>query len=169
MVPHPAACAYNTSVMFCAGRATTRFGVAVPFLLILVTSAGAQQPPVAGLVKTLAGTVLIVHEGQQMPAAIGRPLTQGDTVRTGADGRIGITLKDGTRLALGSNTELRIDTFAFSPEEGRLGLALKLLRGVAEYISGRIAQLAPGTVKIETPASVIGVRGTHLLIGVEQP
>jgi hypothetical protein len=50
-----------------------------------------------------------------------------------------------------------------------VGLGLRLLRGVATYISGRIAQLAPGAVKIETPTAVLGIRGTHLLIGVDQP
>jgi hypothetical protein len=50
-----------------------------------------------------------------------------------------------------------------------MALVLRLLRGAAAYVSGRIAQLAPGAVKIETPTSVIGIRGTHLLIGVGQP
>ncbi len=160
---------YNTSVMSCSGRAAVRFGFAVVFVLTLMSSARAQQAPVAGLVKTLTGTAVILHGGQQVPAAIGKPLAQGDTVKTGPNGRIGITLKDGTRLSLGANTEMRLDTFAFSPAEGRLGLALRLLRGGAAYVSGRIAELAPGSIKIETPTSVIGVRGTHLLIGVEQP
>jgi hypothetical protein len=156
--------------MSCAGRAAAQFGFAVVSVLTLALSAGAQQPPpVVGLVKTLTGGAIIVHAGGQMPAAVGASLIQGDTIKTGAGGRVGVTLKDGTRLSLGANTELRIDTFAFSPAEGRVGLALKLLRGVAAYISGRIAELAPGTVKIETPTSVIGIRGTHLLIGVEQP
>ncbi len=160
---------YNSGVMSCSGRAAVRFGFAVVFVMTLAAAATAQQPNVAGLVKTLTGSAVITHAGTQVPAAVGRPLAEGDTVKTGPDGRLGITLKDGTRLSLGANTELRIDSFAFSPEQGRLALAVKLLRGVAAYISGRIAELAPGTVKIETPTSVIGVRGTHLLIGVEQP
>lgn len=94
---------------------------------------------------------------------------QGDTLRTAADGRLGLTLKDGTRLSLGGGTELRLDTFDYAPAEGRLGLVLRLVRGVTAYISGHIAQLAPGAVKIETPTSVIGIRGTHLLIGADEP
>jgi hypothetical protein len=155
--------------MFWPGRAAVRIGFAVVMVLALVVSAGAQPVPVAGVIKTLKGTALVLRDGQQTPAAIGRSLAQGDTIRTGPDGRIGITLKDGTRLSLGASTELRIDTFAFSPAEGRLGIGLRLLRGIVAYVSGRIAELAPGTVKIETPTSVIGVRGTHLLIGVDQP
>ena len=156
--------------MFSPGRSSARFAVAAVGLLALFAArASAQQAPAAGLVKTLSGSAFIERAGQQAPAAIGNPILQGDTVKTGADGRLGITLKDGTRVSLGASTELRIDTFAYAPAEGRMGLALKLFRGVLAYVSGRIAQLAPGTVKIETPRSVIGVRGTHLVIGVEQP
>jgi len=37
---------------------------------------------------------------------------------------------------------------------------------VAGYISGRIAKLAPNAVKLETPAAIVGVRGTSLAIRV---
>jgi len=152
-----------------SSRTSAGFGFALMFIAVAVTAEAQQAPPVVGLVKTLTGSAVVVRSGKQQPAAIGLPLNQGDTVKTGALGRLGITLKDGTRLSLGANTEMRIDQFAFAPAQGRLGLALNLLRGVAAYVSGRIAQLAPGTVKIETPTSVIGVRGTHLLIRAEQP
>lgn len=150
------------------GSAVHRTAIAC-FLTLLVSSALAQASPSAGVVKTLAGTVTIVRGGQQVPAALGLQLAEGDTLRTGADGRLGVTLKDGTRLSLGGNTEVRLDAFTYAPAQGQLALGLKLLRGVMAYVSGRIAQLAPGAVKVETPTSVIGIRGTHLLIGVDQP
>jgi hypothetical protein len=152
------------------GHQPVRFVLAVTCLALLVApTLGAQQPPAAGVVKNVTGTATIVRAGRERPAAPGQPIAEGDTDRTAAGGRLGITLKDGTRLSLGGNTEVRLDTFAYSPAQGRLGLVLKLLRGVTGYISGRIARLAPGAVKIETPTSVIGVRGTSLLIRVEQP
>lgn len=138
-------------------------------LALIASPSEAQPPPAAGVVKKLTGTVVLVRSGQELPVTLGQPVAEGDTVRTRADGRLGITMKDGTRLALGGNTELRIDTFTYAPAQGRLGIGLKVLRGVTEYISGRIAQLAPGAVKVETPTSVIGIRGTRLLIGVDQP
>jgi hypothetical protein len=156
--------------MFRPGHPEARLAIAAACVVLLLASPSQAQPPsAAGVVKTLTGTAVLVRSGQELPVKPGQPIAVGDTVRTGADGRVGITLKDGTRLALGGNTELRLDTFAFAPAQGRLGIALRLLRGVTEYISGRIAQLAPGAVKVETPTSVIGIRGTRLLIGVEQP
>lgn len=148
----------------------TALASVVGFVVVLGAAPTAAQPAgAAGIVKQLSGTAVVVRSGQERSLAPGQSLSEGDTVRTGADGRIGITLKDGTRLSLGANTEVRLDSFAFAPADGRLRMALKILRGVTEYISGRVAKLAPGAVRIETPTSVIGVRGTRLLIEVGQP
>jgi hypothetical protein len=154
--------------MFRAGSAV-RFAISIASLLALTLPTHAQTPSPAGVVKTVAGKASILHAAQERPAAPGEQIIEGDTLRTGADGRLGVTLKDGTRLSLGANTELRIDAFTYAPAQGRLAIALKVARGVVAYVSGRIAQLAPGAVKIETPTSVIGIRGTHVLIGVDQP
>ena len=79
----------------------------------------------------------------------------------------GITLKDDTRVSLGPNSEIDLSEFKFSPAEGELGLVMKLLRGVAAFVTGRIGQLRPDAVRIETPATIIGVRGTHFVIQAE--
>jgi hypothetical protein len=137
--------------------------------MLLGPVVAAQPPAPAGIVKHVAGAAAAIRSGQEFPLTPGQPVLEGDVVRTGADGRLGITLKDGTRLSLGATSEVRIDRFAYAPGEGRLALALKVARGVAEYISGRIARLSPGAVKIETPTSIIGIRGTRVLIEVERP
>src|SRR4030095_11560118 len=91
---------------------------------------------------------------------------EADTLRTGDDGKIGITLKDDTRLSLGPNSEVRLDRFAFAPAEGRLGFVLKVVKGVAAYFSGQIAKIAPDAVRLETPSAIVGVRGTTVGIRV---
>jgi hypothetical protein len=131
--------------------------------------AGQAAPAAAAFVKTVAGSALIVRSGQELPIKPGAAVLVGDTIRTAADGRVGVTFKDGTRLALGGNTELRVDTFTYAPARKELAMVVKLLRGVVEYVSGHMAKLAPGAVKVETPTSVIGIRGTRMLIGVDQP
>ena len=50
----------------------------------------------------------------------------------------------------------------FAPADGRMGLVLKVVRGVMAYVSGRIAKLSPDSIRLETPAAVVGVRGTTL-------
>jgi hypothetical protein len=126
------------------------------------------EPAAAGRVKVASGAAVIVRGGTTLPATVGAYVLESDSLRTGPDGRIGLTLKDDTRVSLGPDSEVRVDSFRYAPGEGRLALALQFVRGVAGYISGRIAKLAPNAVKLETPAAIVGVRGTSLAIRVSQ-
>jgi hypothetical protein len=126
----------------------------------------AQDRPVAGRIKVSTGSAFIVREGAQVPAQLGQVVFESDGLRTGADGKIGVTLNDDTRLSLGPNSELKLEQFKFAPADSAFGLALKFVKGAATYVSGRIAKLAPDSIKLETPAAIIGVRGTTLAINV---
>ena len=136
---------------------------------------GLLSPPVgspgepAGYVKIVAGAAIIVRGGTETPAHPGDAVYKNDALRTGADGRFGVTLKDDTRISLGPNSELGLSEFDYSPAEGRLGLIMKLLRGVAAFVTGRIGALRPDAVRIETPTTIVGVRGTHVVIQAEGP
>ena len=44
-----------------------------------------------------------------------------------------------------------------------------MARGVAAYVSGKIAQLAPDAVRLETPVAIVGVRGTRFVAKVQAP
>ena len=90
-------------------------------------------------------------------------------MKTGPDGRLGITLKDDTRVSLGAGSEMRVSRFAYAPAEGRLGLVLSVFGGAVAYGSGRIAKLSPDSIRLETPAAVMGVRGTTLALRVTAP
>jgi hypothetical protein len=43
---------------------------------------------------------------------------------------------------------------------------MSFLRGIAVYVSGQIAKLAPDSVRLETPSAIVGVRGTSLALHV---
>jgi hypothetical protein len=128
------------------------------------------QPPVpAGRVKLVSGRAFVVHEGRPIPAKVGDVVLETDALTTGPDGRIGVTLRDETRISLGPNSEVRLDRFLYSPADGRLAFVLKIVRGLATYASGRIAKLKPDAVRLETPAAIVGVRGTRLAIRAGTP
>jgi hypothetical protein len=140
-------------------------------VLALTATAGsafAQQPQgAAGRIKVSSGSAFIVRGGRQVPAQAGQLVFEADSLKTGADGRLGITLKDDTRISLGPGSEMRVDRFVFAPADGRMGLVLKVVRGVMAYVSGRIAKLSPDSIRLETPAAVVGVRGTTLAFRVQ--
>jgi len=126
----------------------------------------AQQPSPAGRIKVVSGTAFIVRAGQTLPAAVGQAVYESDSLRTGADGRLGITLDDDSRVSLGPGSEVRLDTFRYAPAQGAVSLAMMFLRGIAVYVSGQIAKLAPDSIRLETPAAIVGVRGTTLAVHV---
>jgi hypothetical protein len=144
-----------------------RWGVAiVAALLASVTSLWAQPSSPAGRIKVVSGSAFIIRQGQSMPAQIGQLVFEGDGLRTAADGRIGVTMNDDTRVSVGPGSEIRIDQFLYAPAEGRLGFALAIVRGFVAYVSGRIAKLSPDSIRLETPSATVGVRGTRLAIRV---
>jgi hypothetical protein len=148
--------------------ANSKWSLAVLLLVCsIATPALAQERPAAGRIKVSTGAAFVVRDGAQLPARVGQLVYETDGLRTGGDGKVGVTLNDDTRLSLGPNSELKLDRFTYAPAESSFGLVLKFVRGAATYVSGRIAKLAPDSIRLETPASIIGVRGTTLAIQVQ--
>jgi hypothetical protein len=147
---------------------TARHLVGACVLVLAATPAIAQQPSAAGRVKVASGSAFIMRGDELVPAKIGQVILESDRLRTGPDGSLGITLKDDTRVSLGPSSEVRLETFLYNPAAGRMGLVLKFIRGVTAYVSGRIAKLAPDSIRLETPAAIVGVRGTTLTIRVAE-
>jgi hypothetical protein len=132
-----------------------------------VTPVKAQQPAAAGYVKTVSGSAFIVRQDTTIAAKAGAPIFATDGLRTGPDGAVGVTLKDDTRLSLGPASEVRIDRYVYAPGQGGFGMVLKFLRGAAVYVSGRMAKLAPDSIRLEAPSAIVGVRGTTIAVRVD--
>jgi hypothetical protein len=143
-----------------------RSWVAALLFVLMAEPAFSQQPVDVGRIKVVMGSVFIVRAGALVPAQAGQAVFQADGLRTGADGRVGITLRDDTRLSLGPNSEVRLDRFAYAPAESQVGFVLRIVRGVVAYVSGRIAKLSPDSIRLETPGAIVGVRGTTLAVRV---
>lgn len=139
----------------------------VTLALAAATPAVAQELSPAGRIKVVSGSAYIVRGSETIPARPGDPVFAADGLRTGEGGTIGVTLKDDTRLSLGSNSEVRLDRYVYAPGAGSIGMVLKFVRGVAAYVSGRMAKLAPDAIRLETPAAIVGIRGTTLALQVQ--
>ncbi|RFP19450.1 MULTISPECIES: FecR domain-containing protein [unclassified Duganella] len=137
----------------------------VAAVLAMGGACAAEQP--AGMVKTTKGAASIEHAGKQTPATAGAALMESDRVVTGADGSVGITLRDETLLAVGPNSNVWLEKYAFDPtsHEGVLNATVK--RGTLGVISGKLSKQSPGAVQFRTPTSILGVRGTEFVIDVK--
>jgi len=121
----------------------------------------------AGMIKTAKGNAAIEREGQKTPAKAGAALMASDRVVTGADGSVGITLRDETLLAVGPNSNVWLEKYAFDPtsHEGKLDATVR--KGTLGVISGKLSKQSPGAVQFRTPTSILGVRGTEFVIDVK--
>jgi hypothetical protein len=139
---------------------------AVSALVLGAAPAGAGDQAV-GTVRSVEGTAFIQRGGVDTPARVGLPVGETDVLLTGSDGRLAVILKDDTRLSLGPDSEVRVDRFLYQPIQGHLALVIRMARGVVAYVSGRIARLAPDSVRFETPVAAVGIRGTRFAVRVD--
>jgi hypothetical protein len=123
-------------------------------------------PASVGRIKVAAGAAFVVRAGTSLPATPGLALVETDSLTTGRDGRLGVTLNDDTRLSLGPDSDVRLSRYRYAPADGALALVLNVIRGAAVYVSGQIAKLSPDAVRLETPSAIIGVRGTTIALRV---
>jgi hypothetical protein len=140
----------------------------VLLFLVLLTGVVNASDESAGSLRKKKGDVLIERNGSIVKAEDGTPVYQNDTVKTGADGSVGIIFKDTSRISLGPNSRLDLKKFVFNPAKGQFSMVNKLTKGTASFVSGKMTKLSPESVVLETPTSTIGVRGTTYNIKVNE-
>jgi hypothetical protein len=131
--------------------------------LVAVLAAGEALAQDVGRVKTVKGTVYIERGAAREVALVGASIRQADTLVTGSDGAVGVTLADDTLLSAGPNSVLAIERFVY--DGNRPGsLEAALTKGTLAVVSGRIAKQAPDAMRVKTPAAILGVRGTEFVV-----
>ncbi len=147
-----------------------RMRVVIGALLVGVlvhSSIASAQEDAIGIVKTVKDQAYIIRGDERVRCQIGDAVFQQDALETDETGSLGVTLKDNTRLSLGPQSYLMLNEFVFNPKQEEYSFMTKLLRGTLVYLSGIIAKLSPESVSIETPTATVGIRGTRLVIRVE--
>jgi hypothetical protein len=144
---------------------------AVVALAALAAAAGLSVGPAlaeVGQIKVAMGQVRVERQGQVMPGRAGLLLEPADVVKTGADGSVGITMRDNTRLSAGPNSILALERFEFEPSTSVGRFDAQLQRGTLAVVSGRIAKQLPQAMTVRTPAAVLGVRGTEFVVSADE-
>lgn len=118
----------------------------------------------AGIIKVSNGEVSLQRGGATLAATPGAPVQPADVLVTGEHGRVGVTFRDNSLLSLGPNSRLVIDSFRFDATTHEGGFESTLKQGRLAVVSGKIAKHAPDAMKVRTPASILGVRGTEFVV-----
>lgn len=137
-------------------------------VLFAISPVSALQTAPIGHIQTTLGTASIIRETESIPAKPGAAIYRGDLVRTAKPGAVGIVLTDDTTISLGPNSELSLRDYTFAPKEGKFSLVARMMKGTFVYLSGLIGKLAPDAVQLIIPDATISVRGTKLLIEVQE-
>jgi hypothetical protein len=141
-----------------------RHGFAVVLALALLVPIGVCAADDVGRVKVVKGMVTIQRSGGNLPATVGMNLLEGDVIATGRDGSAGVTFNDDSLLSVGPDSVLAIDRFAFdsTTHAGRFDTSLR--QGTLSAVSGKIAKQSPDAMKVRTPSTILGVRGTEFVV-----
>lgn len=137
-------------------------------VVAVIALAGTNAAADAGRIKVSSGAVHIDRAGQRLQAPVDTAIQASDVIVTGANGSVGLTFSDNTRVSAGPNSVLAIDRYTFDPatHAGKFDATVK--RGTLAVISGRMTKLSPEAMTVRTPSMVMGVRGTEFLVDAGQ-
>lgn len=128
----------------------------------------AAQPALAeiGRVKSSVGVVSIQRAGRPLPVSPGVKLEPGDVLVTGKTGRLGVAFTDNTRFAVGPNSRVALTEYIYDRTRQTGSFLTSVNRGSLGVVSGRIAKSQRDAMRVRTPTSMLGVRGTKFVVEV---
>ena len=140
-----------------------RWLIAVAAAAVAVTS-HAQQ---AGEIKSVRGSVHVERGSERLTATPGMIVQAADRIVTGAFSSVGVTFLDNTMMSAGPSSVLEIERYQFNSttHAGQFDASLK--KGSLAVVSGKMVKQAPGSMRVKTPSSILGVRGTEFLVRVD--
>lgn len=119
-----------------------------------------------GSITELKGAGQVVRE-DVFQAALQFGIESYDNVKT-ANGRVGITFLDDSKVRLTEHSQLIIDEFIFDPNPSKSKMALQFASGTARFITGKLASIDKENISIKTPSATIGIRGTDFTVTVDE-
>jgi hypothetical protein len=140
--------------------------IQIPLRLLAVEAVPAQ-------ISVVSGDVKLKKNGQNTsPAKVGDTLSEGDIVVVGSNGSAILLLADASQVQLLANSELQLVEHRYfvrlkgkSPSQAFAGL-LRLLQGSIEARATKAHDRAV-PLRIQTPTSVVGVRGTEFRVSTQ--
>lgn len=135
--------------------------------LLLATIAATPVAAEIATVKRVSGSAAIERNKRPLPVAAGTKLEVGDLLSTGKDGRISVTFIDESRFSVGPGSRIRLTQFDFDDATHKGQSKTQVEKGSLAVVSGQIAHENPKGMTVQTPTSVLGVRGTRFVVSVK--
>jgi hypothetical protein len=119
-------------------------------------------------IKQSSGSAFVERNAQRLRPAPGLQLLAGDRLVTGKDGRMSLTFIDNTRFAVGPNSRIAVTQFQYDRTRQKGSFVTQVDRGSLAVVSGRIAKSDRDAMKVRTPNTLLGVRGTKFIVEVPE-
>jgi hypothetical protein len=119
-------------------------------------------------IKSSTGTAVVERGASQIPAKPGLQLNPGDRLVTGKDGRMSLSFIDNTRFSVGPNSRIAVNEFQYDRTRQKGSFVTQVDRGSLAVVSGKIAKSGQDAMKVRTPNTLLGVRGTKFIVEVPE-
>lgn len=121
-----------------------------------------QENPAGQVIVTTGQFQAVQSNNQIRILQRGSAVYPGDTLVTNAKSTAQIRFADGSVMALSANTRMKIDQYHYDPSNPKTDTSvLSFIKGGFRALTGALGKRNPEAYTIETPVSVIGVRGTN--------
>lgn len=144
-----------------AGHGARLAAAILPLLALSATTASAAEPVGAAkrIVRTVTGSGAVGNRG----IGVEDPVYRDEAITAAASSRGELLLTDGSRIIVGENSTISLDRFVVAGNSFSSG-TINVAKGAFRFISGGSGKEA---IRIKTPLSTIGIRGTTVDVYVE--
>lgn len=140
------------------GQHMTNIIRAIGALLLLVFTTGSALAAEIATVVATSGQVGAQLNGQPVGLNGGARLEEGVIIATGEGGIVQIIFDDGTRMAVGPNSRMVIESVLMLDTGKAETFAIEAISGSFRFLTGASDK---DVYEINTPAATLGVRGTE--------
>jgi hypothetical protein len=119
-----------------------------------------------GNVATLTGSATVTRNNIPTPLKLQDDIFLNDLLQTSANSTLGVTFNDATTFNLTANAKMTVDSYVYEDGGKQNGALFDITKGTVAFVAAAVAKT--GDMKISTPTSTLGIRGTTGLVEVPE-
>jgi hypothetical protein len=128
-------------------------------------TAPASDEPI-GNVATLTGSATVTRNNTPTPLKLQDDIFLNDVLQTSANSSLGVTFNDATTFNLTGNAQITVDNYIYEDGGKKNSALFDIGKGTVAFVAAAVAK--SGDMKISTPTSTLGIRGTTGLVEVPE-
>ena len=145
-----------------AATLSALFVVLILSMLLLTTAtalaADGVEPAHIGRLSAIQNDVLISQDNKRHKPKINDKLFANQTLITADASKAVIKFRDGSKFAVGPNSEIKLEEFQFNPTESHTTNDINIIKGAFQFNSGYAVKFQ--NFILRTPSAILAVRGT---------